>query len=138
MTRDEVRSVLGRNFKSDFQPTLKVSYDNFPDLSVNVGYKEPFVCNVIVAFPPARVVFQEHFPLKMRFKKLRRWIESIDDDIDFTDGIISLSFGIHFCVPNLRKEATNEPVVAIHVFEKGYFDDHFREFGYLRKPRFEE
>jgi hypothetical protein len=116
---------------------FKLPTDDFVDQSIHVYYKEPFICNAVELLSPANPTFQGRALIGMPFRELRKWLESIDDELDYDAGITSLQLGIGFYIPGIRKEAPNKTVESVFVFERGYFDEYYRNHGFLRKPRFE-
>ncbi|MGR5280809.1 ABC transporter ATP-binding protein [Photobacterium damselae subsp. damselae] len=123
MTPDEVRSLLGANFKSfKRMPNSEFPCDYFESLGVFVYYKLPGVVEAIEFADPAAPEYENNNLLKLSFDDLKKILLGKDKKLEVeSDSLTSHSLGIGVYAPD-ADEDPSLPVESIIVFEKDYYD----------------
>lgn len=124
MTREDVRRAVGQAARTFLKgPYATIPMDSFDNLGIHVSYKKPETCNAIELVSAANPTFQGQRLMERPFDQLRQWFETIDDNVVFDDsGFTSFKYGIGLYAPSW-KERPPDPVEAVIIFEKGYYDD---------------
>ena len=122
MTREEVHTVILEERAPAMHRGREKPGDFFPTLGLFVDYRAPGVCEFVEFAGPLSPTFQNQTFLGQPYRLARAWFEARDPDLE-TDGagLTSKRFGIALYAGSAEKEP-DEPVEAIAVFEKGYYD----------------
>ena len=123
MTVEEVRAILGGRFQYFMKsPSSAMPTDAFEEKGIHVYYKEPGLCEAVEVTSPASPVFKGRPLIGRPFDELRNWFEEMDEEIMVDEsGLTSLALGIGLYSP-YASDSPQEPVEAVIVFEKGYYD----------------
>jgi hypothetical protein len=121
MKREDIRKCFNNQFvqfrKTPFSETLT---DDFG--CCHVFYKKQKTCEAIELFKEAGATINNKRLVGEPYAEVRAMFEAIDETIVVNDdGFTSFKYGIGVYAP-LAKEQPEEPVEAIIVFEKGYYD----------------
>jgi len=123
MSIAEVRKALGE----PATPFMKSPYDSLPtdafcNASIQVFYKQPGVCEAVEFYSPLNPTLTGQPFVGQPFCEVRDWIQQRDRNVEIDDsGLISFELGIGLYVPDMD-EPEEAIVVALIVFEKGYYD----------------
>jgi hypothetical protein len=131
MTREEVRSTVGIEVR-EFWKSLDSEYpvDEFESLGFHVYYRRPGVCEFIEMWKGSNPTLLGESLLGRTYEHVTRWIETLDDHVDYSDGIVSHALGISF---NFEPVHSVRISASVGVFEKGYYLD-CRSPGQNRRP----
>jgi hypothetical protein len=124
MTREEVHTTILEQRKPTMHRGREKPGDFFPALGLFVDYRAPGSCEFVefaLSSPVSPTLHNQAF-LGQAYRLARAWFEAADPDLE-TDGagLISRRFGIALYAGSAEKEP-DEPVEAVAVFEKDYYD----------------
>lgn len=123
MTRSEIRNILNSKV-TEFTKSQESenTTDSFDELGIHVYYKDGDMCEAIEVFEPANPTFNGNILVGVPFMQVRELLQKHDKELSIdTDGIVSIQLGISLYINGV--EEGNEPVEAVMVFEKGYYDE---------------
>ena len=123
MQVEEVRRVLGRNFKS-FKKTSDSAFpcDYFAGIEVFAYYKLPGVLEALEFAEPANPIFNGKRLIGVVAGDVKKILEAVDQSLEIDSaGIISHQLGIGVYAPGWDEDITQE-VESVIVFEEGYYN----------------
>jgi hypothetical protein len=124
MTREQVHATIVGERKPTLHRGREKPGDFFPALELFVDYRAPGICEFVefALSSPLSPTLQNQAFLGQSYRVARAWFEASDPDLETHGaGLISKRFGIALYAGSAEKEP-DEPVEAVAVFEKGYYD----------------
>jgi hypothetical protein len=124
MSRNEVRQMVGHPAKPFLKgPDAIIPTDAFDDIGLHVFYKKDDTCEAIEMFLAADPTFEGKHLIERPFDRVLDWLQKFDDSLDVDNtGATSKKCGIGIYAPNCE-ESPSDPVEAVIVFERGYYDN---------------
>lgn len=121
MNREDIRKCFNNQYKEFKKTPLSESLTD--DLRCcHIYYKENDICEAVEFFEGAEVIFDGKLLLGIPYNKIKDMFEAIDDSLDFNDaGFTSYKYGIGVFT-SYASDEPDEPVEAVIIFEKGYYD----------------
>lgn len=121
MTSQQIQNVLSAKPKK-FKKFEDDEFDTDAFDWCHVYYKKPGVCEAIEFFEPAVVIFKGQNLIGKSFQDVKSLFLKHDKSVELdSSGLTSYKFGIGIYAPFAQKEPS-EPLEAVIVFEKGYYD----------------
>ncbi|WP_423681470.1 hypothetical protein [Undibacterium sp. WLHG33] len=122
MQVEEVRRVLGENFKS-FKRTPNSAFpcDYFADIQVFAYYKFPGVLEALEFAEPANPLFGGKRLIGVSADEVKKILEAVDQSLEVDSaGMIAHQLGVGVYAPGWDED-TAQKVESVIVFEEGYY-----------------
>jgi hypothetical protein len=121
MTSEQIQKVMGSK-PDKFKKSLDDVYDTEKFACFFAYYKSPGICEAIEFFGEADVIFNGESMIGRPYADVEAMFKKVDNVLELDGaGLTSYKYGVGIYASAAKKEPL-EPVEAVIVFEKGYYD----------------